>query len=239
MQLKKLTEHIYYTPNDPAGDRPTLGYISGNKNAIMIDAGNSAAHNAAFLEQLKKNGLRKPDICVLTHWHWDHTFGLHALNMETYAHTKTNEKLREIAKWKWNNDAMRQRLTDGTEIAFADENIRIEYADPQKTCVVPAGNEIQEEITFDCGGVTCRCLHLPSAHSDDSIAAFIPEEKIIFIGDIYGDDFYNNHSRNLDKTKALYGRLLEMDFTTAIPGHSAPLSKDELLGFLGRFAAQK
>lgn len=239
MHLEKLTEHIYYSHSSPAGDRPALGYISGSKAAVMVDAGNSAAHNAAFLEKLAEKGLRTPEFCILTHWHWDHSFGLHALKMETYAHAKTNEKLREIAAWKWDDDAMRQRLAEGTEIAFADENIRMEYSDLQKILVMPAANEIQEEAVFDCGGITCRCLHLPSAHSDDSIVVYIPEEKILFIGDIYGDDFYNNHSRDLDKTKALHSRLSELDFTTAVPGHSAPLPKDELLRFLERFSSQE
>jgi len=47
-------------------------------------------------------------------------------------------------------------------------------------------------MVLDCGSITCECMHLPSAHSDDSVAVFIPEERVIFLGDIYNNDFYQN-----------------------------------------------
>lgn len=103
MQLNKLSEHIYYSEHDTAGDRPVLGYIRGSKMAVMVDA------------------------------------------------------------------------------------------------------------------------------------AYVPEEKILFIGNIYGDDFYQNHSRSLEKTQALYDALDGLDFSVAVPGHSGPVTKENLLQFLGGF----
>lgn len=238
MQLKKLTDHIYYSEHDTSGDRPVLGYIAGGGMAVMVDAGNSAAHSTTFLKLLQESGLKKPDVCVITHWHWDHTFGLHSLDMETYAHPKTNEKLREMGTWEWNDNAMRERVRNGTEITFADENIRIEYADLTQIKVIPAVHSITDETVFDCGGILCRCLHLPSAHSDDSIVVYVPEEKVLFIGDIYGDDFYHDHSRSVEKTKALHDALAELDFSTAIPGHSQPIPKENLLQFLRGFLSE-
>lgn len=235
MQLHKLSKHIYYSEHNPKGDRPVLGYIVGNKMAIMVDAGNSAAHTADFFDLLHRYGLKKPDICIITHWHWDHTFGLHALDIETYAHTNTNEKLRELSTWEWTDSAMKQRIEDGTEIPFADENIRLEYQDLNAIKVIPAAHIIKQKTTFDCGEIVCHCIHLPSAHSDDSLVIHIPAEKILFIGDIYGDDFYKNHSRSLKKTQALYDALAALDFSIAVPGHSQPISKENLLHFLHRF----
>ena len=57
----------------------------------------------------------------------------------------------------------------------------------------------------------------------------------MFIGDIYGNDLYHDSKRDLEKTKSLYKRLKILDFEIAVPGHSEPLSKDELLSFLGQF----
>ena len=235
MQLKKISSHIYYSEPTRETDRPVLGYITGNKKSIMVDAGNSKAHYEEYLQLLEENKLPTPEICVITHWHWDHTFAIHALKQKSLAHTKTNQKLREMSLWKWTDSEMKKRLDSGVEIPFADIAIREEYENIEDIKVVPATIDIEESIEFDCGEITCQCIHLPSAHSDDSIIVYIPEEKVVFIGDIYGDDLYNDRNRDLKKTEELYKALEKLEFDIAIPGHSEPMSKDRLLGLLKQF----
>ncbi len=234
MQLVKLTPHIYYSEPERETDRPVLGYIAGEKRAVMVDAGNSGAHYEAYRELLRARRLPMPEVCVITHWHWDHTFGIHALEQECVAQVNTNRKLREMASWEWSDAAMKERLRQGIEIPYADTCIRAEYEDVTDIRVVPARTEMQERLDLDCGGITCRCMHLPSAHSEDSVVVYVQEEKILFIGDIYGDDWYQG-KRDLDKTRALYQALNEIDFGLAVPGHSEPVSKEWLMGFLGQF----
>lgn len=235
MELKKLTERIYYTESDSKSDRPVLGYILGDKCSVMIDAGNSENHVKDYNYALEKNGFKRPKYCIITHWHWDHTFGMHALDAETIAHYKTNEELHRLSSWMWSDGAMKQRLIDGEEIAFADEHIRVEYSPLEDIKVITADRKFKDKIVIDCGKITCQCLHLSSAHSDDSVVIFIPEEKVIFIGDLYNDDFYNNHYRDTEKTKQLYDALTQIDFQIAVVGHSNPIGKKEIINFLGKF----
>lgn len=235
MQLVKMTSHIYYSEPEKKTDRPVLGYIAGDKRAVMVDAGNSKAHYEMYRDLLKAHKLQIPELCVITHWHWDHTFGIHALEQKSLAHINTNQKLREMSLWEWTDEAMKERLQKGVDIPFADTYIREEYEDVKCIRVVPAEIEIQDRMNIDCGGITCQCIHLPSAHSDDSIVVYVPEEKIIFIGDIYGDDLYHHGKRDLDKTQKLYEALKLLEFEFAVPGHSEPLSKERLLNFLEQF----
>ena len=130
---------------------------------------------------------------------------------------------------------MKERLISGEEISFADEHIRAEYPKLKEIKVVPALITFEQKIVLDCGSITCVCMHLPSAHSDDSVAVFVPEERVIFLGDIYNDDFYQNHYRDLDKTKQLYQELSMIDFELAVVGHSEPVKKENILNFLHRF----
>ena len=74
MELKRLTEHIWYMPFEEERDRPNLGYIRGERFSLAVDAGHSAAHVREFYALLNKENLPLPAITVLTHWHWDHTF---------------------------------------------------------------------------------------------------------------------------------------------------------------------
>ena len=46
--LKRLTDRIYYIPNDSKTDRPVLGLICGDKYSLVVDAGNSPTHANEF-----------------------------------------------------------------------------------------------------------------------------------------------------------------------------------------------
>lgn len=235
MRLKQLTEHVYYTESDSFSDRPTLGYILGRDFSVMVDAGNSPKHVLAYRQALEERGFAPPKFCVITHWHWDHTFGMSALEWETIACRETGRELQRMAAWEWSDQAMRKRLASGEEIDFADIHIRKEYDCLEEIQVAGAKILFEGEIVLICGGVTCRCIQTPSAHSEDSVLIFIPEEKVVFLGDIYNDDFYRQHYRDLEKTKQLKEALNDLDFTLAVPGHGEPIPKERLLAFLDGF----
>lgn len=78
MKLEQLTDRIFYYPHQPETDRPMLAYINGSRISLAIDAGNSAAHVDGFYGAFEAAGLKLPDMTVITHWHWDHTFGMAA-----------------------------------------------------------------------------------------------------------------------------------------------------------------
>ena len=54
MELKRLTEHIWYMPFEAERDRPNLGYVKGDHWSLAIDAGHSAAHVREFYRLLEK-----------------------------------------------------------------------------------------------------------------------------------------------------------------------------------------
>ena len=62
MKLHQLTNRIWYTEHDSATDRPTLGYIMGDRRSVMLDAGNSGAHAELFL------GLSAEPDCQDRNW---------------------------------------------------------------------------------------------------------------------------------------------------------------------------
>lgn len=58
MELKKLTDRIYYFPHQPEVDRPMLAYLKGSKFSLAIDAGYSDNHVNDFYELLGKEELQ-------------------------------------------------------------------------------------------------------------------------------------------------------------------------------------
>lgn len=76
MGLIQLTDRICYLPHDPEVDRPMLAYVRGEKFTLAIDAGYSAGHVRDFYTELENRGLSRPTFTAITHWHYDHTFGM-------------------------------------------------------------------------------------------------------------------------------------------------------------------
>ena len=98
MELKRLTEHIWYMPYEEERDRPNLCYVKGDRWSLAIDAGHSAAHVREFYALLEKENLPLPGLTVLTHWHWDHTFGIHAIHGLALGNAKTDGHLKAFRK---------------------------------------------------------------------------------------------------------------------------------------------
>ena len=120
MNLINVTERISYYPFERERDRPILGYIRGDKWSLAVDAGHSEAHTKKFYSALNESGLPLPELTVLTHWHWDHTFGMHSVNGLCIANCKTEQYLKLIRE---------QIINEGsTRFLSLDESIRREYA---------------------------------------------------------------------------------------------------------------
>ena len=225
MELKKISSRVFYYPHQSETDRPMLAYIKGEKVALAIDAGNSASHVDEFYKALEIEGLKKPDFTVITHWHWDHTFGMHHINGLSIAHHKTNEFLnQEIAK-----------LSDSAYINFLktdDECLGREYAENKRIIVVLSDIQFEKKLTLNLGGMTAKIFHMVSPHSEDTVLIYIPEEKILFLGDSTSEDFFNDGYMDKEKLKALINLIESMDCNYCILSHADPLTKSDLLDYL-------
>lgn len=176
-KLRKISEHCWIYEFDSPKDRPNLGYIQGDKISLAVDAGHSSSHVEDFYSELEKAGLPLPGITVITHWHWDHTYGMHAVKGKTLARPETNEILSRIqAEMDSDPGKVKEFLT-------SDPTIRREYAGGVPVKVVPADEEVTEDCSIDLGGVTARLIRSESPHTDDSLLVFVPEDKVLYVGD--------------------------------------------------------
>ncbi len=175
MELIRVLERVLYGRYETERDRPNLAYVRGDRWSFAVDAGHSAAHVREFYHALEDAGLPLPAVTVLTHWHWDHTFGMHAVSGRTIASRKTDAYLR----------AARERIArEGTDwILRLDPSVGREYAGGLPVTVVPADVTYEGEIALDPGGVTARVFGAPSPHTDDATLVYVPEEKLLILGD--------------------------------------------------------
>lgn len=227
MELKQLTKHIYYTTHEERRDRPCLGYIKDSRYPLMLDCGNSPAHMAEYREELKKAGLPFPKFACITHSHWDHTFGMTALDCPVIASEKTNALLKNMSQWGWTEKEMKKRVENGEESAFSDCHIREEYKNLSEIRVKTAEFSFRDKLTLTLD-MPVLFFEIPSPHCDD--CAVILAEDVLFLGDAYcsvpkGDTWVYDK----EKLKEHIAVLEKLSFSLCIKGHHPPQTKEELL----------
>lgn len=225
MGLKNLSEHIYFLPHKPEVDRPMLAYVKGERFSLAIDAGYSRRHVQDFYRALRCSGLDEPDFTVITHWHYDHTFGLHAINGVSIAHRKTNLFLREQQNRA--NDITYMNLLKEGDFHFAKE-----YAGETVLNIVISDMEYTDHMTLHLGNLTAHIFHTVSPHSEDTTCVYISEEKTLFLGDSTSEDFFNGGYMDKVKLRLLMEKIRSIECAYCVLSHCEPLKKHELLAYL-------
>ncbi|RXJ00275.1 MBL fold metallo-hydrolase [Anaerobacillus alkaliphilus] len=224
--LEKLSERFWFQTPVSETDRPILGAVIGDNRTLMIDSGNSKAHAKLFLEELKERNIKAPDLVAITHWHWDHIFGLAALNMVSLSSELTKKEMQKLLPFAWTDDELAERVKTGVEIEFCANAIKEEYGSERNITVRLPELTFRDRIEIDLGGVTCVLQHVGGDHAPDSIVVYVKEEKILFLGDsIYPDIYSSKRNYTIERTRQLLDMLEEFDATTYILSHWKPITK--------------
>ncbi|WP_166001080.1 MBL fold metallo-hydrolase [Bacillus sp. Cs-700] len=207
-QIKQIGDRFYYQTPVSETDRPILGMVVGDEKSLMIDAGNSENHARYFLEELSDRGLKRPDLLALTHWHWDHIFGLSALrDTVSISSLQTKEEMAKLIPLSWSDAALDQRVAEGTEIEFCATAIKKEFGDHRDITITLPHVTFEGKLEIDLGGVTCVLQHVGGNHAADSVVVYLKEEKILFLGDCFYPDIFSSKTNYTVKTT---NRLLDV-----------------------------
>ncbi|MFS0782242.1 MBL fold metallo-hydrolase [Bacillus sp. 1P06AnD] len=233
-KLKQLTKSIWYLPADSSTDRPVLGYICGKQRSLAIDAGNSIEHAHLFLNELIGKQLAEPAFVALTHWHWDHIFGLPAWKAPSIANEMTKDKMEEIMEFGWSDEELDQRVEQGIEIPFCADMIKKEYGQNRHIHIVPPTITYTKQATVELGEITAEMLHVGGDHSPDSAIIFIPQEKTLFLGDcLYANMYAEKYNYTRSALKPLLKQILSFDADHYILSHQDPFCKTDFQEYAG------
>ncbi|WP_433745865.1 MBL fold metallo-hydrolase [Falsibacillus pallidus] len=227
--INKIGKRFWYITPISETDRPILGMVVGDNKTLMIDAGNSEDHARYFVNELFQREVPNPDMVVLTHWHWDHIFGLSALsNTVSVAFKGTKKEMEKLIPLSWSDEAIDARVKEGTEIEFCAKAIKKEFTDHRNIKIVLPDLTFEKRVEIDLGGVTCIVQHVGGDHAADSVVVYIKEEKILFLGDcIYPDIFSEKENYTIKQTLRLFDELEKFDADTYILSHQKAISKEE------------
>ena len=197
--------------------------MKGDHWSLAVDAGHSAAHVREFYRLLEKENLPLPDMTVLTHWHWDHTFGMHAVNGLTLANDRTNGYL---AEWK---DKIEKNGPE--EFLAIHESIRREYGTDTEVIVRKADMVFTGEIVLDLGGCIVKVITADAPHTDDSALVYVKDDKTLFLGDSTCDDFFTGIKRP-DLCRKLADTIRGINPEICMEGHWVPTDPEDTLADL-------
>ena len=218
MKLNRLSERVWFFPYEEERDRPNLGYVRGDRWSLAVDAGHSEDHVQAFYRALEEEHLPLPSLTVLTHWHWDHTFGMHAVHGLCLACGRTNGYLRQA----------REKLQrEGAEAFLSlDERIRAEYRGGRPMVITGADLVFSGEMLLDLGNCPVRVFEAEAPHTDDSALICLPEEKVLFLGDA-ACGALPDWKKDLRLCQSLAKAVLASGAETVLEGHWTPVSVRE------------
>ena len=215
---REVATGIFLAVAEP--DSVNLGLVVGSERALLVDTGSSPVQGRAVRESVTSVTDRSPAAVVVTHWHYDHAFGLAAFaDLETIAHESVRDRLGSPA-------ATAEATRLGVDPA--------EVARPNREIVVAAA--------LDLGGRRVEVAHLGRGHTDGDLVVVVPDADMVFAGDLvesagppsFGpDSIPTEWAGTLD---GLSGLMTEQ--TVAVPGHGDPVDREFVFEQRGRIAAQ-
>lgn len=193
MELYRVADGVYYSNKDDEYDQPCLFAIAGSKRTLMVDGGVTPERAQEFVSLLRRETGHGVDFAAVTHWHWDHTFGLAGIDAPVIACANTARHITRMLSYdSWSDEAMYQRILAGEEIEVCARHIKMSYPGDQRGRITIRRPDIvfERALELDLGGLTCRLTLLPPVHTNDCVAIHVPERDALILGDcIYANSY--------------------------------------------------
>ena len=209
-RLEQVAEGVWALVSTPLQDRTTLcngGIVSGRAGVVLVEGYASGAGARWMAEQATRLTGRAPTHVVLTHYHSDHTGGLAGVgggDVQTLMTAVTRDLTRDR-----NQGAPIELLADAV-VLDGRRPWEIELGD-RSIIVVPR-----------------------RGHTDSDITIEIPDERIVFCGDLVWNGMFPNYVDAIPSRLSRETRILRAgDAETYVPGHGPLADAAALDAYLG------
>jgi glyoxylase-like metal-dependent hydrolase (beta-lactamase superfamily II) len=210
---------VYVVVAEP--ESVNVGLIVGSQRTLLVDTGSSPAQGRTIRAALAGVTDLPLTAVVVTHWHYDHAFGLAAFaDVPRIAHESVQVRLSSAEAAA---DARRLGLNPHE---LVQPNVAIAVA-----TALDLGGDRRVEIA-----------HLGRGHTEGDLVVVVPDADVLFAGDLLesaGPPSFGPDSVPDEWPATLDGVIGVMTATTvAVPGHGEPVGREFVFEQRGRIAAQ-
>lgn len=181
--LNKLSNTIYYLSNQDNNERPTLGLVCGDSYSLIIDSGNSPQHAKDFLLEIEKLNVPPVKYVAITHAHWDHFLGMNEFDATVIVNSQTNEIIKEWQSFSYDDRSLKSYVNTNQMSAMCMNIIQTDMPNRNSFKLKSPNVIFERTLTIDLGNKVCILEKIKNTHSEDSTVIYIPDEKVVFLGD--------------------------------------------------------
>ena len=174
----KVGAHAYYVQGMPGaasaanqGYMSNAGFVITPAGVVVFDSLGTPPLGEALITQIRKLTSVPIKRVIVSHYHADHVYGLQAfkaIGAEIWAHEGGKEYLA--------SDELERRLAQRREELFP-------WVD-ETTKVLPPDRWLNRDEDFELGGIKFAIRFVGPAHSPEDLALFIPQDNMLFAGDL-------------------------------------------------------
>jgi glyoxylase-like metal-dependent hydrolase (beta-lactamase superfamily II) len=210
----QLTPRVYYVQGEPGaasaaneGFNANAGFIVTDDGVVVVDALGSPALGDALLKAIRGVTTQPVRRVILTHYHADHFYGLQAF--------------KAAGAEVWAHRAAREYLDSGEPERRREQRARDLYPwVDEATPIVRADRWLDADTEFTLGGVRIQVHHVGPAHSPEDVIVVVPQEGVIFSGDIlFAGRIPFVGEADSKRWLERIGGLLELKPRFMVPGH--------------------
>lgn len=203
LTVKKIKDNIYFAEGGGGGS----GIIIGESGVIVIDAKTTPAAGKAVVDEVHKLTNKPITTVILTHSDADHVNGIVSFPKGLTIIAHENDK-KEIE----------QAQAAGARGAPPKDYL------PNKVIT-----EMRDTETID--GVRMTLIHIAPAHTSGDLAVYLPDQKIVFSGDLLGNGdplIHRPKNGNSEGWIQFVSALVQLDADTYVRAHADPATKAQV-----------
>jgi glyoxylase-like metal-dependent hydrolase (beta-lactamase superfamily II) len=224
--------------------------LVGEFDTLVVDSHVTPAAARSLLDSLSVLSDKPVRYLVNSHYHFDHAHGNQAFprEVEIIGHSFTRQKLNgelgnvlEESTFRSFSDGVPSTVANLERQAAAEQDparraqleerasVQRDYmnAIPEVT-PTPPNITLEEKMTLfqvvERGSREIQLLHLGRAHTGGDVVVYLPQEQIVFTGDMMLPSLSYMGDAHVDEWPDTLEALKTLEFDWVLPGHGQPFS---------------
>ncbi|MED5411202.1 MAG: MBL fold metallo-hydrolase [Pseudomonadota bacterium] len=253
-RLEEVAEGVYFAIG--TGDIYTMSnalIIERDHDVVIVDSHITPAAGRALLDSIRVVTSKPVTTLINSHFHYDHSNGTPAFgDIEIIGHEVTYEKLTSDPENEHTYQSSLRRFdntvnrlqTELSNATSAEERQELQqqlaywqrHVEAQEEIVfTPPTQTLRDKMTLFRGGREIQLHFFGRAHTGGDLAIYLPEEKIVFTGDMMlGGISYMGDGYVTEWADTLRG-LLSLDIELILPGHGPGFSEVERISHVADY----